>query len=509
MSPIPKPLQAAPRWATPPGVACIALGYGAIHGLMRWAASGTIGIDDAFETYYAQALAPGYQVRQPPLYDWMLNVLQHAVGTGVQSFLLLKYLLLVAAVVATHAVARRAITDVRLAAVAALSLSAIYQIGWNIHEGVTHTAALTALVPTAALAFMRVVERPTAGRGAALGLALGLGMLSKHGFPATVAVLAAGAALTPSVRVRLRAAPMLVAVAVAALCYAPYAHWLAGQERTVLAAAEATLRGTEGPGPALRLIDGLLVKPLLFLSPLWLLVTALAWAGPRPADPPATRDPDWAGFLGRATLAAAVGLALAAAAGAVTTLKERHLHALFLLTPVWLWSLTERFAEPRAAARRGLYLLAALAAVVLALREVGFIIPDEPFCEGRCRPMKPFEALEEVAAPVGGAGGTLVAGDLYVAGNLRRLLPEARIVSLETEGWTPPRTEAGARACMLLWDRDVSRPDSPFVAPAPGDGPTTLIEQSWPHPWRAPGWRYSRFAARVLDPADPRCANAP
>jgi hypothetical protein len=511
---------------TPVGVILIALAYGAVHGLLRWAASGTIGIDDATETVYAQILSPGYQTRQPPLYNWLLHLTQGLAGTGVAGFLMLKYALLAVGTGALHAVARRALPDPRAAALAALSLSALYQIGWNAHEGVTHTAALIATTLLAWACFMAMVARPTLPRALAFGAAAGLGMLSKHGFPAALALMAAGALATPSVRARLRPGLLLAAAATAALLYAPYGLWLLTRDGGVLTVADATLRGAEGPGAGVMALRAL-AMPLLFLSPLAPLLLALRlWGARRPTPPrpdptqpgptqpgptqpgptqPGPADPDWTAFLGAATAAAVIGLLIATVALNLTMLKERHMHPLFLTTPVWLWAWALRPWGGVQPVRACAGALAGLAALVLVIRAASLMIPSPPFCPGHCRQMKPFEVLGPAVMADGAGAATLVAGDLYVAGNLRRLAPAARIVLPTTES-TAPATGEARLACRLVWDRDAARAGDRLLDPAPGDGPTVEFEQSWPHPWKPPGWRVSRFAMRALDPADPRCA---
>ncbi|MFN3614625.1 MAG: glycosyltransferase family 39 protein [Rubrimonas sp.] len=500
--PLPQPL-----WTTPAGVVLIALAWGAGHGLLRWAASGTIGVDDATETVYAQTLSPGYQTLQPPLYNWLLHLTQGLVGTGVVSFLILKYALLAVGTGAMHAAARLALPDARAAALAALSLSALYQIGWNAHEGVTHSAALIATTLLAWAGFMAMVARPSLPRALAFGAAAGLGMLSKHGFPAALALMAVGALATPTVRARLRPDLLLAAAAVAGLIYAPYGLWLAAQEGGVLTSADQTLRAREGPGAAVMALRAL-AMPVLFLSPLAPLLLALRlWgsrrAGPAPAPPPA--DPDWTGFLGAATAAAVVGLLVATLALNLTTLKERHMHPLFLAAPLWLWAWALRPWGGVPPVRACAGALLGLAALALALRAAGLLIPGPPFCPGHCRPVKPFDALGPALLADGAGTATLVAGDPFVAGNLRRLLPQARIV-LPTAETTPPALGAARLQCRLVWDRDVTPAPAFLLDPAPGDGPTREIDQGWPHPWNPPGWRLSRFAMRALDPADPRCA---
>lgn len=231
---------------------------------MRFASSQTVGIDDAFENPLTQTLAWGYEARPPPLYTWLLWAAQRVGGYGLGPFPVIKYALLAVIALSVHTVACRATTDAPLAALAAFSMSALYQNGWNVHEGVTHTVVLSAAIPLAAL-------------------------------------IAGLIALAP------------------ALATAPLAPWARGCRAM--------------------------------------------------------------------TLAAAAVLVVAAAAGVLTWIKEHHLHALFLMSPVWFWAEIGR-RSPRPPVRVAGTALLSTAAVVVAVRLPGLLAPEPSLRPGRCRHMR-------------------------------------------------------------------------------------------------------------------------
>src|SRR5690242_6408390 len=104
---------------------------------MRWSLSSAIGTDDAWAGIYAQTFELGYELSQPPLYEWILFAVQALVGPGIQSFLIVKFGLLALAGAMLFEAARLAIPNRRHAALAVVGLTLFYQIGWNIMEGVT------------------------------------------------------------------------------------------------------------------------------------------------------------------------------------------------------------------------------------------------------------------------------------------------------------------------------------------------------------------------------------
>jgi hypothetical protein len=76
------------------GLLCtIAIGlvYGLVHSGLRLAISDAVPIDDIKSNVYTQTLELGYVAKQPPLYEWMLWVVQRFTGPTLLSFLILKY----------------------------------------------------------------------------------------------------------------------------------------------------------------------------------------------------------------------------------------------------------------------------------------------------------------------------------------------------------------------------------------------------------------------------------
>ena len=127
------------------GLLCmIAIGliYGLIHSALRLAISDAVPIDDIKSNVYTQTLELGYGAKQPPLYEWMLWVVQHFTGPTLSSFLILKYTLLTATCAFLYLIAKRIFADYRWAMLAGFSPLFLYQIGWNVHEGVTQTIGL-------------------------------------------------------------------------------------------------------------------------------------------------------------------------------------------------------------------------------------------------------------------------------------------------------------------------------------------------------------------------------
>jgi hypothetical protein len=213
------------------GVVSIGLLYGFVYAGMRLAISHNLPQDDVTSNVLAQTLEPGYVLKQPPLYEWMLWSVQRVTGPTLPSFLILKYGLLTATFAFLYLVAKRLFADRRWAAIAALSPLLLYHIGWNLHEGVTQTMALICAVAASMWSFMRLVERGSSVDYVLFGAIVGLGLLSKYSFAGFLVVLLGSALLQPVLRARLLDWRLLLSVRTTAVITAPFVTHLADWRR--------------------------------------------------------------------------------------------------------------------------------------------------------------------------------------------------------------------------------------------------------------------------------------
>ena len=165
------------------GVTAFWLTWCAAFVLMLWAVSPARTLQDALAAELLQGhLAGGYQLRNPPLYEWLLWALQQLVGSGPLSYLMLRYALIAATGILFYVALRRTVASQRLAAAFSLSLVLFYWFGWEIHHSVSHSLALLAASLALFIAALVYAERPTAMRAFLLGLIIGLGLMAKWSF---------------------------------------------------------------------------------------------------------------------------------------------------------------------------------------------------------------------------------------------------------------------------------------------------------------------------------------
>jgi hypothetical protein len=502
---------------TPLGVAAVVLAFGIVYSTIRILASSAIGTDDAWENVYVQALRPGYILAQPPLYEWILWTVQQALGTGVQSFLVVKFLLMTLSALFLFGAARFCIRDPATAALASFSYVLFYQIGWNMLEGVTHTAVLVCACAATAFTLARAVTTGRLADYLLLGLALGAGLLSKFGFPLFAGSLMVAFLTEPLLRRRVRPAGLVLAAIVALIVASPFIYWVVAGERPVLGTVTSIMTEGARQPHLVRASSGigrLILSLIGFAVPLVPLVLLLFW---RPILRRVPGDDAYSTAIASAfgkTILISIGVALVAiVVTGSSRLRERHMHPFLLLLPIWLFARIERGGAPVRRLRMFRTLIVAAVGLVVAIRVASFVAPDATFCGKVCRVSKPYHALVDQLRAMG-AGGTLVGIDRYTAGNLRAGFPAARIL-MATEPLGFPTPESPPSPCWVVWEdgeqgepnfEKAARQEGLDPADWPSLEPDRRIIGRWDHLWKPPGFRLTSWGVRRADPSARGCS---
>lgn len=456
------------------GVVCFGLLYGLIHTGLRLAFSYNLSLDAASANILTQTLSVGYQERQPPVYEWLLWSVQQATGPNIVSFLLIKYALLTATFVFLCLAAQRLFDDRRWVVLAGLSPLLLYQFGWNIHEGVTHTIAMSCAIAASLWAFMRLAESGQLSDYALFGVAAGLGLITKYSFAAYLIIFLVCALYQPALRARILDTKMLASVGIAAAIVAPFGCWLLANHYDLVGLFDQTVApmATNRLTATLRGLVNAAYAPFGFLFPLYIILLVMfpslvrgGWAAfkgvVQSADSGRAR-PDWPLLLLHMTLAGVLFLVLGAVLAGASNYLERYMHPFFLLTPLWLlW-----FAARNAPDARPVAIGAVLVAITLAvvpIRAVHLARSMGPDCH-RCRLVVPYEGLAKELEAKGFGGGTLIVMDRNDGGNLRRMFPEARIVSLYRPDYAPPLRRQDLSAPAVVAWRPTDGESLPFLA---------------------------------------------
>jgi len=437
-----------------PGFLALLAFYILLHYALRLALSPTVGVDDVAESLFAQSFQWTYYPRQPPLYTWLLWATFGLFGVSLAAVAFLKYALVAAGYLFFYLAARRMFTDRRIAFLAALSPSLIYAVGYGVHVGFTNTVLLTAACAATFYVFLRVVQDGGTGDYLALGAALGIGLLSKWGYPAFVGALLVAALVQAPSRRRLGDPRILLTLAVAAAVVAPFL-WFGFHGGAVHTVFTGVMR-RGGHAPYLKgVVSGLralVVAVTMFLAPLWILALLVF---PRAVTAPRRETlagaVDLRRLLGHFFLVMLVILLAGVFVAGITFFKSRWMHPVLILFPLYFFCLV---ADAGYTARQlriwtAVLILAAVAVVAARLAQD---LWGPPYCR-KCRLLKPYPELAREIESRGFSGGTIVAGDEHIAGNFRIAFPGARVATSKYAFYVPPPPAPGAAGqCLVVWD---------------------------------------------------------
>lgn len=207
------------------GASIFLAGYFLLNIALRLALPHTLDLDEAEQSFFSQYLLAGYN-EQPPFYNWMQYAVVSVTGISMAAISVPKNILLFASYLFYGLAAREVLKSRALAAVAMLSLITLPQVGFLAQRELTHTVALLFATALFLFGFFRTLRRPTLGSYLVIGIATGIGMISKYNF--VILPFAALVAVLPDRewRSRLFDWRLLPAAVLAILIVLPHALWL-------------------------------------------------------------------------------------------------------------------------------------------------------------------------------------------------------------------------------------------------------------------------------------------
>lgn len=432
------------------GVALFWCGYGLLFALLRLWLSPTLAIDDARANELVQQFALGYEARQPPLYGWLLWPVQTLFGSGLESHLFIRYVLVALIGLAAYGAVHSATKDGRWAAAASLSLVVSYPI-WTFHEWATQTLLLCVACFASFHAAVRFIEKPAITGAVWLGLAVGLGLHAKFSFPLFLGGLVLACLTLPEARHRLRDPRLLVSAGIAVLALSPYLYWLVRERADVMSELVGHMVHVQKPYGA-RVAAGiwLFVRSMAVFPLPWVIVCAIL--APRAFNPFGVAS-SRANWPERLALRAMFFAAFLAAAGIVVTgatnIGERYMHPILMVGLVFVFARIARLAPNW---QTGRFVGAAFAGVALMLAMRVLIFADTPISQRSMRGVLiPYRELAEALAARGISDGTIVAPTVRTAGNVRAFQPSFRVMGGDSHRLLrPPRRPSDDRSCVLV-----------------------------------------------------------
>ena len=479
--------QIFPERPGPSGLALVLIIYvlyGIVHALISRMAGPALALDDVKLNIVTQSLQAGYMGRNPPLFEWLLILVQQVTGPTLASFVLVKYFWLTLIGGFSYLTMREATNDRNWAVLSATSILLIYQIGYNYHQAFTHTTALIAMVAFFWWTLIRLRRKSGIFDFALLGFALGLGVLAKYSFLAAALVVFICVLRLSDWRKALIRPGALVALLIAGIIVLPHLAWVLNENRALSIEIVSSLQGQAVPYWS-RVGEGVPEAVWAIISYGLPFLPILLWAFGRRVITLTASGPV-ANLARDATILGAGFLLLAVFLLGMSGMQERY--AIAFLFPFTFWAMINlhKMHHTRGEIARFVAASVAVAFIIFAIRIVAVVSPGAPFCS-KCRQFIPYAPLAEAIGDAGFSQGTLVGFEDHTAGNLRRLFPAARVLSSHLQTYTPPATPAQEDKdadCWFIWSEDLGPPPPQHIVASIDPDTVKYVDAVWPKKMR-------------------------
>ncbi len=442
------------HWAFRPSSFIIAIALLQIlHTVLRPLLTSTIGNDNSDQIFFAQSLAAGYAYEQLPFYTWIVWGVSQLLGPSVVTVGIVRYALVFLLHLFAYLAGRRLIADTRLQVACGFAPLLLYPIGWRLHEGDTLGVLASVLLLATTWSLLRLLQKGRLGDFLLLGLCLGLGLLSSGWFGIGALGLLLAAFLDKTSRQSLLRWQLLLGLLLTALLVLPTAIWAlnAGAgftEQVVASLADWRPEATQNPW----YLQAWFAFVNLFVGsfPVWLILGLLFLPSLRPLP-----RGSLSGGGHVLLLYGGLILLLTPLAAPLFDIHKAHQFRLYPFT-LPLLPLFFRRLELHGVHRtalRWLFILYAVFILVVIQARFQHIEAGPAFC-AKCRMQTPYpETAQELRAEGYSGKGTIVAGDIHLAGNFRARFPAARILTPRYPEVHPPADTTGG-SCLVIWNAE-------------------------------------------------------
>jgi hypothetical protein len=435
----PQPADRQTFWAQltePRHVVSILIFYCLLNFVLRLALSHDMTPGEADQMLFGQSLRWGYLAAHPPLTTWLSWAVLTASQQSHAAFFLLRDVLMALGLVAYFSAARIVIGDVRVAALAAFALVTTFAFGWLAHTGSLESVLLTLMLALYMWADAKLIEGGSWRDYLLLGAVTGFGVLTSYIFVILPVALSVARIAVPRFRSRLKPLALLCALVVALVIVAPYE--ILGQVQPA-GGTEKDFARSAGI-LAVHLIG--LILPYAIIFP-FLFTNAVR--------PIAHSDDETRAWLRLYDVAMMVAVAIVIMLLFVLdtkTLKGPWFYPAAMLLPVYLF-VRARLAG-WAQSNGKIFTLIALG---VALLSMGLRIAVYETQGEHCKECSQWWPMRDYAVSLQRSGflnGTIVGSTIALAGNLRAVFPDARVL---TPGFDP-KVFGGVSdgQCLLVWE---------------------------------------------------------
>lgn len=462
-------------------------------------------LDEAEQTYLAQWLLAGYGP-QPPFYDWVQNAVFHAFGVRLEALAGLKNVMLFLSYGAIWLAARQVLKTGALATVATLGLLTMPQISFEAQRDLSHTVAAVFGVAIFMFALLRVLTRPSLDAFILLGIATGIGGITKYNFVLLPAAAFLAMLADPDLRRRLLDWRLIPAAIIAFVIVSPHAYWLIDNAR---AASDHTMDKMTGleTNRFLGILNGLWT---LLTSALGMVaLTAVVFAGCfyENVRRIATAESQWTRLIGRIILIALAIIVLMVLFAGIDRVRDRWLTPVLMLVPLYLaLKVDAAGVDTIRAGLRRFWVVAVI--IMIAVPTALFARAYTAKYTGEYGYVSiPFDRLsKDLTEPLFGPPTIVVAGDGQLAGNIRFNQPTAHVITTQPITGQAPTDLSPYRRIIFVWRSgdgtvpgDIGKAFGAFASANGLDLSQAHVSiLDYPYSWGKPGDQY-QFGAAVLD----------
>jgi 4-amino-4-deoxy-L-arabinose transferase-like glycosyltransferase len=310
-------------------------GYFTLSIVFRILWPGGLENDEAEQAFTSQFLFFGYG-SQPPLYNWLLYGLTSLFGISVAMLSVLKNSLLFLCCLFCGFAARNLVEDKSLPAIAMLSVLSLPAVFLLSQRDLSHTVAAFFAVSLYLYALTLTLKKPSLGSYLLVGIATGIGLLSKYNF----AVLPPAALLAilpePDLRKRIFDWRLTLSIAVALIIVAPHANWILHNMTEASGQTLAEMKHGSETNKLPHALLGTLSLANAFIRGMAPAVAVFVLVFYRDLGKILRARNQWTRMVGRMLIACLVIVFIVVLAIGAIQIREKWLAPYFLLMPLYL-----------------------------------------------------------------------------------------------------------------------------------------------------------------------------
>ncbi|TWF53143.1 dolichyl-phosphate-mannose-protein mannosyltransferase [Neorhizobium alkalisoli] len=403
--------------------------YFVISIAIRVALPNGLSLDEAEQSLFSQYWLLGYGP-QPPFFNWVQNAAVGLMGISLFSLALPKFLILFLAYVFYGMAGWELRRSPVLVAFAMLALVTLPQVSVMPQLDLTHTVAVLMAASLFLYGLCRVLQRADWQGYAILGLAIGIGTISKYNFVLLPASAVLAVFCDRQWRPKLFHPLVLLSFAVSIAIVLPHALWLLDNLDLATRGTMTKMVEANAPHGVVRIIKafGSLIAACLAFGALC--VVALSIAFRRDVRSAASASDRWTRLFGLMMLFSLAGVVLVILVAGTTKITERWLDPYLLVLPLYLLLKLEKAgADLQGGFRRLLPFLIVVMVVSLLpspVRTLGAAFGGPVY-----RTNMPFADLGEVIRKEDHPAAILARG-MHLAGNMRLQFPGVPVINTDS-----------------------------------------------------------------------------